>query len=359
MKKMWIWIVIILVIAVITYVLLPFKRLVIDHNKRPLAAEYAKFQEIDTNYKSEVFEVSLAAQVQVSSAASPNPIRVFPSVNDQLIIDCDAKIDEETKNDNRYYKVNRKGEIVDSIYVAYHGYWGQFIDDFMVYTSDKNAYYNTWPLNGDTTKHQVLELNTDLTWENKKVDEKIKAIKSNAAYYFYNTFVDHDSWYRQTYFYADEKWQMLLQKMPGYTDVPDTENASRYRKDVFRSGEVNFDIPKDVKLFSFYPEEKMKYDHVIGGGSGGFSVYNWRGKGFFETNVAGRNFEFMVPKLVVEKEKFRDFKPSLFLVSEPGASSSLFNPAFYHSPHGFSFYSPNSKALFLIKVKKGAEEAQP
>lgn len=337
--------------AVLIYVFFPAEKLVVERNKEPLAAIYSNFQEINADYKSDVFEVSLVARVVVSSAASPNPIRIFSSVNDQLILDCDANVNEETKFDTRYYKIDKTGTVTDSIYVAYHGYSEQFIDDFMVYTSEKDAYYTTWPLNGDTTRRQLAELNADLSWQDEKLEAKVKKIKATAKYYFISAVLNENIWYRQVYFYTDQKWYLLWQKMKGYTDVPDEDSGRRYRNVVFRTGELSFEIPKNVKLLHFHPQEKIKYYHVIGGGAGGFSVYNWRGLGFFETSIAGRNFEFMVPKLVVEKEKHNEFKPSLYTVTEPGSSTELYNPAFYHSPNGFSFYAPAGKELFLIKVK--------
>lgn len=351
MKKMWIWISAILLIAVGFYVFLSTGKLIKERNNQPLDPNYTAFQEINGAYNSSIFDVKLIAEVVVNSSASPNPIRIFPSVNHQLILECDAKVDDETKFDYRYYKIDSTGTIADSIYVSYSDYWVQFIDDFMVYTSDKNAYYTTWPLNGDTTKHRLVELNTDLNWPDEKVESRISEIKKGAKYWFFNSFGDDRVWYRKVYFYADQKWQLLWQKMPSYTSVPDEESGNRYREDAFRSGEVGFEIPKNVRLLYFYPEEKMKYYHIIGGGAGGFSVYNWRGQGFFETNVGGKNFGFKVPKLVVEKEKHNGFKPSLYTVSEAGGSAELYNPAFYHSPNGFSFYSPNSQQLFMIKTK--------
>lgn len=348
---MWLGIGITLGIGLAVFLYYYNNRLIIDRKDAPLDRKYASFQEINEQYRSALFDVSLVAQVVVSSAASPNPIRIFESVNDQLIIDCDAKVDEDTKHDNRYYKIDKNGMVTDSIYVAYNGYWGNFVGGFIVYTSDKNAYYNTWPLNGDTTRHQVIELNKDNSWREEKVESKIKAIKATGKYYFSQSLVNEDVWYLQTYFYEDKKWQLLWQKLQGYVNVPDEEGPFRYRKEVFRTGEVNFEIPKDVRLLNFHQEEKMKYYHVIGGGDGGFSVYNWRGKGFFETEVAGKKFEFMVPELVVEKERHNGYKPSLFIVAEAGSASRLFNPAFYHSPNGFSFYSPSAKEIFTIRIK--------
>ncbi|WP_313263293.1 hypothetical protein [Sphingobacterium sp.] len=351
MKKKWIWICMLLTIAVGICVFFSIDKLIIERNNESLDVNYASFQEINEHYRSGTFEVALVAKVVVSSAASPNPIRIFSSVNDQLILGCDARVDEETKDDTRYYKIDKTGKVADSIYDAYDGYWAQFIDDFIVYTSDRDDYYTTWPLNGDTVRHKVIELNADLSWDHEKVSAGVKAIKATAKYWFFSSFANEGIWYRKTYFYADRQWKLLWQKMPGYTDIPNEESSNRYRKDIFRSGEYGFERPDDVKLFYFYPEEKIKYYHIIGGGDGGFSVYNWRGRGFFETSIAGKNFQFMVPQLVVENEKHDGFKSSLYIVREPGASCDIYNPAFYHSPHGFSFYSPDPKQLFLIKVK--------
>lgn len=346
------WIGVILIIGLGIYFFFPIDKLVIERNNDPLPAKYAGLQEINERYKSSVFQVSLVAKVVVSSGASPNPIRIFQSVNDQLIIDCDARVDEDTKHDNRYYKLDTNGMVTDSIYIAYKGYWGNFVGGFIVYTKDESAYYNTWPLNGDTTRRNLAELNADLSWGDEKVEARIKAIKANADYYFFSAVENESIWYRKAYFYQDEKWQILWQKMSGYVNILDEEGPFRYRNDIFRTGEVDFDIPKDVKLLYFHPEEKMKYYHNIGGGDGGFSVYNWRGKGFFQTNIAGKNIDFMVPKLVVEKERHHHYKPTLFTVEAPGSATDLYNPAFYHSPNGFSFFSPNAKELFLIRIKK-------
>ncbi|KQN38464.1 hypothetical protein ASE92_03240 [Pedobacter sp. Leaf41] len=352
MKKMWLGIGITLAIGLAVSLYYYNNRLIIDRNDAPLEEKYASFQKINEHYRSAVFDVKFMARVVVSSAASPNPIRIFESVNDQLIIDCDAEVDEDTKHDNRYYKIDKAGKLLDSIYVAYGSHWANFIGEFIVYTSDRGGYYNSWPLDGDTTRHEVIEWNKDNSWTNERISAKIKAIKATGKYHFSNSLVNQDVWYLQTYFYEDKKWQLLWQQLPGYFNVPDEESPIRYRKEVFRSGEVDFQIPKDVKLLYFYQEEKMKYYHVIGGGGGGFSVYNWRGKGFFETEVAGKKFEFMVPKLVVEKERHNGFKPSLFTVEEAGSATDLFTPAFYHSPNGFSFYSPSPKLLYLIKVRQ-------
>lgn len=90
---MWIWVGIILIVAVGIYVFLSNEKLIAERNDQPLDANYADFQEINEYYGSSIFKVSLIAEVVVTSSASPNSVRIFPSVNRQLILECDAKVD--------------------------------------------------------------------------------------------------------------------------------------------------------------------------------------------------------------------------------------------------------------------------
>lgn len=351
MKKMYLAFAIILVLAVAAYYLFKQEKLIVERNKEPLNTAYNQYQQVNESYHSNDFLVEKLCRVTVSGAASPNPIRIFLSVKDQLIIDADARVDDDTKADTRYYKIDKNGSVIDSLYDAYQGYWGQFIDDFMVFTSEKDDYYTTWPVNGDTTKHVIQDVNKSLTWDNDQIEDKIKDVKQNGQYYFFSAFVRDSKYYRKLYFYTEKKWQVLWQKMDEYTNVPDSESASRYRKDAFRTGEGDFELAKNVSLVYFYPEDKIKYYHIIGGGSGGFSEYNWRGKAFFKTTIAGKNFEFMQPNIVLEKEKHDGFKTRLYIVDEPGDAVKIFRAAFYFSPNGFAFYAPNPKELLLIKTK--------
>lgn len=343
----WILVLIFIVVAVVFY--FRSERLITEVNKAPVPAKYATFHEINENYQSKDFKVGLFCEAKISVAASPNPIRIFKSVHDQLIVYLDAGKDEATKGDYQFYKLDRKGNVTDSLYIANQKHWAEFVGSFIVYTSDEDSYFNTWPLNGDTTRQEMVELNTDYKFNPEQERLIIQKAQKHSVYYFFKSFVKDSGYYRQFYFYQDEKWHLMWQKMAAYTNVPDEESADRYRNVVFRTGEVNFQIPKDVQLLDFHPEEKIKYYHVIGGGSGGFGTYNWRGKGYFKTTIANRDFEFMVEKLIIEKEKHNGFKPSLYTVKEAGDAAELFNPAFYHSADGFAFYSPSPKKLYLIK----------
>ncbi len=351
--KNWMWIVIGLVIVVAVFYLIRWKNAgVLERNKVPLDQAYLDFQEINEHYRSNLFKIERLCTVAMRSASSPEPIRVFPTVNQQLIIDADPEVDEETKHDYRYYKLDQQGKLVDSIYIRYEGYWPKFIDRFMVFSNDQKAYYTTWPLDGDTTRHHFVSLNADFSWPKDKIDQKIRAVKKSGNYYFFSAFRDHGKDFRWMAFYEQQQWYMLWEKMPGYTQVADEDSGYRYRSDVFHTGTPDPVIPEDVRLIHFYPEEKMEYKHVIGGGALPSSATNWRGKGFFSTDIAGRNFSFKVDQLVVEKEKYDRFKTRLYTLTEPGGAARIYEPAFYRSEHGFALYSGNWDELYIIKPQK-------
>lgn len=341
-----------IVIAILIIVFKPFKEFFIEKNKKALPQGYAAIQPIDEHYVSPYFKVSLLYTVQVSGAASPNPIRIFPSVNHQLIVYCDAQKNEDTKADYQYYKFDTKGMLTDSLYIRYDGYWAEFIDDFIMYTSEKGEYYNTWPLNGNMAKQPIPVVNADFHFADKEIDELISASVKDSRYYFYKFYVKDGTYIRKFFWYKDKKWTVLYQKVNTYDDIPDGLSAGRYRKIVFSSGERDSYLPDNVEMRYYYPEEKMKYAHVIGGGQGGFEVYNWRGKGFFRTHISGKAFDFRVDNLAIEKERFDNYKLRLYTVPERKSSASNFRPAFYHSPFGYSFYSPVAKKIYLITQKQ-------
>lgn len=348
---MLIWIIPLVVLVVLIIVFKPFKELFIERNKEPLPKEYTAIQPIDEHYVSPDFKVSLFCTVQVSRAASPNPIRIFPSVNNQLIVYCDAQKNEDTKADYQYYKLDEKGIITDSLYIKYDGYWAEFIDDFIMYTGDKGEYYTTWPLNGDTVKHVIPVINADFLLSENEINKFISASVRDSKYYFYKFYIEKETYIRKFFCYTNQKWTVLFQKMHAYENIPDEISANRYRNTVFRTGESGAYLPDDVKMRYYYPEEKMNYYHVIGGGQGGFKVYNWRGKGFFRTRISGKDLDFRVDKLAIEKEQFDNYQLRFYTVGERNSSADNFKPAFYHSPYGYSFYSPKADKMYLITKK--------
>lgn len=154
---------------------------IIERNEEPLASVYTGFQELNENYQSADFEVKLICE----ASGYPSPIHVFPSINNQYIIEADAENDDNTKGDYNFYKINSEGKLTDTLFVPYKGYWAEFIADFMVFTSYDEAYYTTWPLNGDTTKQDFKVLNADLSWIDTKVKQQIEDAKANAKYWFF------------------------------------------------------------------------------------------------------------------------------------------------------------------------------
>ncbi|SOD18334.1 hypothetical protein [Pedobacter xixiisoli] len=320
---------------------------ILERNEKPLSAAYANFQELDEKYKSEDFEVKLICEAE----GYPNPIHVFPSVNKQWIIRADAGKDEETKNDMIFYKLNSDGNLTDTIFTPYKGHWPELIGNFMIFTSAKDSYYNTWPLDGDTTKQTFKVLNTDLAWSAEKVEKQIKDAKLTAAYWFLKDVRENRAHYVQFYYYQDKQWQMLWQKLPGYHNVKDNETAARYTEEAFRTGEYNSYLPENVSFLHFHPLEKLSYRHNIGGGDPGFSTINWRGKAFFSTKIDGKDFLFFEPNVSVENERFDGNKNRFYSISGPGASSNIFTPFFYTVPNSYAFYTSNRNKLYLIKKK--------
>ncbi|UIR55052.1 hypothetical protein LZQ00_12260 [Sphingobacterium sp. SRCM116780] len=324
---------------------------ILGRNKKPLASAYAHFQEINEKYRSENFEVKLFCETQALSSASPHPIRVFPSVNNHLIVSCDAEKNEKTQGDQIYYKINSDGARVDTLYLPQDEYSPEFIDDFMVFTNYDEAYYTTWPQNGDTTKQAIKVLNEDLNWAEEKVNQKIENAKKDGKYWFFKNVTNNDNYYMQFFFYQDRQWQMLWQKLPAYRSLDRSETADRYCIDVFWTGEEDFDLPDNVNFLHFHPEEKLSYDHHIGGGNPGYSVTNWRGKAFFKTQIGGKDFNFFAPNIVVENEKFDDFKNRFYKVRDRDSGAIIFRPSFYISANGFAFYSSDSQKMYLIRKK--------
>ena len=336
---------------VLLWIFKPFKKWMVERNKEPLPAQYASFLQVDTNYTSNEFKVQLLCKTAVSLSSWPNPIRAFLSVNDQLIVSCVTEQEAQRNTDYQYFKLNSKGEVIGSLQVPSDGYRGEFISEYMVFTEGGKPFYTTWPLNGDRTEHQISNLNADLSWSDERIQKTIDLAKTNSRYYFFKSHSEEGKFFRQ-FFFVDpsNNWQMLLQKMPGYVSIRDEESARRYRNDVFQTGEDESYLPENVNLLFFYPQEKMTYAHVIGGGAPGFHKYDWRGNVFFSTDIAGKTFEFSVPKLVIEKEKFDHFKTRLYRVDEPGSAVKLFSPSFYTSTN-FALYAADGRTLYLIRKK--------
>lgn len=324
---------------------------IIERNEEPLASKYVNFQEINEQYDSDIFEVRLFCQAEVIRSAAPNPIRIFSSVNNQLIVSCDAEKNDETLGDMLYFKLGNDGTIIDTLYIKENEYWPFFIDDFIFFSNDDEAYYTTWPKDGDTTKHAIKNLNKDLQWSNEQVIEKIERMKKDSKYWFLNNVYGEPYRLQQFYFYHDDQWQVIWQVAPENNFLSSEEEPYKYTNYVFRSGEEDPYLSNNITFLHFHPEEKIIYGHAIGGGNPGYNVTNWRGKAFFKATIADQDFEFFAPNIAVEKEKFDNFKNRFYTANDPGYSALIFTPSFYISPNGFAFYSADSRQIYLIKKK--------
>lgn len=324
---------------------------ILERNEQPLDSAYIAVQEINENYRSDIFEVKLFCETQVSSSSSPNPIRIFQSVNNQLIVSCDIEKNVETQGDIVYYKIKNNGTVEDSLQLNLNQYGPDFIDDFIIFTTDDQSYYTTWPQNGDTSRHTIQILNQDLNWNEEKVNKKIEQVKKNVPYWFLKNVTKNDQYYMQFFYYENKQWYLLWQKVSEYKSPDDQETANRFRKDVFWTGEIDPYLPENVNFVHFHPEEKLKYSHNIGGGSPGFSVTNWRGKAFFQTKIGENDFNFFSPHIAVEKEKFDNYKNRFYTIVESSYPAITFRPSFYISPNGFAFYSSNSQSMYIIHQK--------
>ena len=319
-------------------------------NESPLPEKYSGFQEIDENYKSEDFEVKLLCESFLKTPSSTNPIRIFPSLNGNLIVECDVAKDENSREDTDFYKIDKDGNVIDVFHFKYERHYPHFINEFIVFTDEKSAFFSTWPSDGNKAKTEIEVLNNDLNWDKNIVISKIEDIKKNSKYYFVE--FDNSKNISQYTYYKDNKWQLLLQKMPGYSQYSDEEKVYRYRKDIFQTGEPGYHLEGRTKFLYFYPEEKMKYFHYPGGGNASSKAENWRGKAFFKTLIGEKQFHFFVPKLVMEEEEHNNYKKNFYKLTKENYSVDNFKSAFYISEAGFAFYTDQAKKLYLITQKK-------
>lgn len=321
---------------------------VLERNDKPLAPAYTSFQEVDENYRSANVEVKLVCESQ----GYPHPIRVFSSVNEQWIVDADMETNEESQGERIFYKINENGIVIDTLLVNQTEYWPQFMGEFMVFTNYDQAYYTTWPLNGDTTKRNFKILNSELTWETAKLNQTIAAAKANASFWFYKNVTKNEIYYMQFFFYKDKQWQILWLKSPSYQSVNDNEEAARYQKEVLRTGDEDPYLPENVSFLHFHPLEKLNYSHNIGGGNPGFDVTNWRGKAFFKTKIGDKDFNYFVPNIAVEKESFDEYENRFYSVPEPGSSGLNFRSSIFLANDSLAFYSSHRTKLFMIRQRQ-------
>lgn len=324
---------------------------VYETNDEPEPAAYRTYQPIDAAYQRDGLSIVQVCVAEVSESASPNPIRAYQSVNDMTIIDCDAQRDEDTKGDTRYYRIDKEGQLVDSLYVRYDGYWTVLVDGFMLRTKDADAYFSTWPLNGDSSHRPIQAHNADFAMPAAALETAFLQAKTKSQYYFVRTYVSDGQFFSACYYCMDDSWHVLWKQTAQYQSEMDTESAIRYQQHLYESGEPAPYLPADVALQHFHPKEKIKYLHIIGGGSPATPAVGWRGTGFFSTTIADTAFLFRIPDIVIEKERHDGYKTRIYQVPEPLYGVRHINTTFYRSPFGFALYAPDAKHLYLIRRK--------
>lgn len=354
MKKNILWISVLVIIVVIITIISKNKKAADEINNIPLQEKYAGYQEINNQYQSDIFQVKLLCESYLRTPSTIYPIAIFPSLNNHLIVECDVATDEVSRFNTDYYKIDEYGEVQDIFKYKFDQYWPNFINEFIVFTNSKGGYYTTWPLDGDVTKHKMTELNSDFSWTDSTVDKEIVKIKDESSYYFIE--YDNVTKYTQHFFYQDNKWQILWQKTLGYKQYTDDEKVYRYRHDLFQTGHPNSYFSENIKFLHFYPEEKMKYFHAAGSlNGGGHAKYNWRGKGFFQTKIGYDKFYFLIPKLVVERERHDGWKNRFYTVEKKKSAVTILQNSFFSNNKNFAFYSDTAKKLYIIRKKNKRE----
>ena len=348
MKKKIFWGVSLIIIVAIFLTISKCQKDKAERNEIPLKAEFSNFQEINENYHSPDFQVKLLCESFLSSPSSQNPIRIFPSVNNNLVVECDIAKDEKSRFNYDFYKIDELGKIKDVFHFNYKKHYPHFINEFIVFTNDKSGYYSTWPSTGDITEHKMENLNDDFSWDKEKIEATILDIKNKSKYYFVE--FDNITNYSQHFFYKDGEWNILWQKMQGYTQYSDNDKVYRYRNDVFETGNADSYLKENIKFLYFHPEEKMIYYHS-GGGSTSYTEYNWRGKGFFQTKIGNKDFNYLIPKLVIESESHDGWNKRFYTLIEKKRSVRNIEDSFYSTGKDFAFFTNAAKKLYLIKMK--------
>ncbi|AWK06653.1 hypothetical protein HYN56_21440 [Flavobacterium crocinum] len=348
MKKMILFIVIVVFVSVGIWYFKKKDTGIYEQNSEPIPSIYQTYQPISSAYRNSDFSVKEICSTDISLSASPNPIKAYQSVNGNLIIGCQRGNDDTTKGDKEYYKIDKNGLITDSIYVKYDGFWTVLIEGFMISTKQKEAYYTSWPSDGSTTQNKFQEHNADFAMPDEQLNIAQEKIRKESQYYFIRSYVEGNTFFNAFYYYINKQWNVLWQKTAVYQSEKDSENATRYQKELYYSGIGESNLEKDVELENFHKEDKIKYYHVIGGGAPVTQATGWRGTGFFKTSLGEKSFLFSVSKMVIEKEKFDGFQTRIYNVSEPKASVAAVGSKFYKSPFGFALYAPDARKMYLI-----------
>jgi len=325
---------------------------------RVLPSQFNQYSVLNTNLKSDNFEVILLSKVMDYGA--PNPIRLFHSVNNRVILE-ESRSDNDNQQGYYYFKLDENANAIDSIYVRLAG--GErtyFINEYVIRVrSEGDSDYTTWPLNGNKTPKKMSVLNEDLSWTDEKIVQKEKELVRKSDYYFYDvsykTNTEDQPWSLQKLFYClGGKWQILYRPFPKTIRIDERLGYSRYRHDFFRSSDDERPGAIQNFILKYYDkEERLNYDHSIGGGSPSFSVKGWVGVGYFDIPLLKDTLKIKRPNLIVEEATPAIPKTRYYLSNGKNQSVSPFNLNIFTDPTlNFALYSTSKYAVYAIRKKQ-------
>ncbi|WP_131539871.1 hypothetical protein [Pedobacter nototheniae] len=322
-----------------------------------LPEEYKAYKYFSANFETEKYETILLFKSENYSA--PRPIRLYNSINNQVIaaIDRDEKEFEPGKY---YYKLDFLGNKIDSLYAPRVwanrdvGFFGEY---FVNVTDEKNYFYTTWPLNGDTTHKIINIINKDLSWSIDKVEDFYNDITADAKFIFYDgdekTDEKNGKWQlNKVFYFKDKKWSVLYRKMKTYTyldpKVYSSINEFYYTSDDPENNDA--ENQKNYQIKYFDKKEYISYEHSIGGGSPSFSKRGWVGTLYFDFIFNGDQLKLKQDGIIVETEK--NGENYYYRSHGEGESVSPFKLNIYtNKTFKFALFSKNLYSLYIVKAK--------
>lgn len=320
--------------------------------------EFKNYKVLNSHYETDKYETVLFAQS--NDYMSPSPIRLSWSVNNQVLISV-CRSQEEPEPGYHYYKLNKSGDVLDSLYVPFKG--GSsigFYGPYAVHVSSKeDYYYTTWPLNGDLKQKSIEILNADLTWSPEKLEKKYQEIVLNGQYTFNQPVSQpgdgEPDWALQRIFFTENgKYKVLYKKMKQYAKAREFNTMSTLSEEFYgTSDDQRSDFEQNFKLKHFQQVEKLSYDHSIGGGSPSYSKTGWAGRVFFDLPVNNGVLKIRHDGIIIEKGTSGDDKIRYYRSNGKGASVAPFILNLYTDNRlDFAIYSTSARSIYLIKPKK-------
>jgi len=264
-----------------------------------------------------------------------------------------------------WYKVNRKGQITDSLKYQYHNpkdpHSYRTYNDFIV-DSEQNT-YNNWIENNDTISYPFKNIDENKIFSNEEA-KQIVADEKNIMYSDYIYLGDNgtDSKNKVTifkdntwnYFYAEKSWHessgyIANEKEIGTSYLLDKETPAvaplsgneEKNKQIF----VNINNPKSIIYREYLQKEEWArssfwdIDLRWGGGSGGGSGVGWIGSSYFAIKMPKKTLHF--------KQRVTFDYPDGFIRND-------FDYSFYKPENGEYLLLINyqQRSCFLIRPKQ-------